>query len=221
MLRIQTSVSKERRAHRVMILLLAVLGASIAAPCLAWGPYTRAGWVVGVAYGPGQAKITGADSLETGWLSGPAQTIRVGRMFGPRMKIGYEHQAWLREQGFQSLKIRAGTQLEALAVTAYLGRPSSAWGGLFVTAGGGYAHCRLTFLEPLAPGESPIGDTFEVVFLQDEFGWGGFAGAGYEFQISRSFAAGVMFSYNHLGIGGSIYDTADFIPLTANLNWSF
>jgi opacity protein-like surface antigen len=207
--------------RRLVTHLLVVSGLSVAAgPSLA-GPYTRAGWVVGVAYGPGQAKIHGADSLATGWLLGPAQSIRIGRMFGPLVKLGYEHQAWLREQGFQSLKIRAGTQLEALAATAYLGQPGSAWSGLYVTAGGGYAHCRLTLLEPLAPGESPIGETYEVVSLKDEFGWGGFAGMGYEFQISRTFAAGVMLSYNHLDIGDEIYDTADFVPLVANLNWSF
>ena len=208
--------------RRLMIAVLAVSGLSaVAAPALAWGPYTREGWVVGVAYGPGRAKISGFDSLATGWLEGPAQSIRIGRMFGPFAKVGFEHQAWLREQGFQSVKIRAGTQLEALGVTAYPARPGSGWSGLFVTAGGGYAHCRLTLLEPLAPGESSIGDTHEVVFKQDEFGWGVFGGMGYEFQISRTFAAGVMLSYNHLDIGDEIYDTADFVPLTASLNWSF
>ena len=208
--------------RRMMVVLLAALGPSVAAePAIAGRPFTREGWVVGVAYGPGRARIHGADSLSTGWLDGPAQSIRIGRMFGPRVKVGFEHQAWLREQGFHSLKIRAGTQLEALAMTAYLGPPGSAWSGLFFTAGGGYAHCRLTLLEPLAPGESAIGDTYEVVFKQDEFGWGGFGGIGYEFQISRSFAAGLVLSYNHLAIGDEIFDTADFVPLTASLNWSF
>ena len=208
------------RSLSIVFLVLAGLSLSAGA-CSAGGPYTREGWAFGVAYGPGRAKIHGADSLETGWLDGPAQSIRIGRMFGPRVKIGYEHQAWLREQGFHDLKIRAGTQLEALGVTWFPGRTTSAWGGLFVTAGGGWAHARLTFLEPLAPGESAIGDTYETVFLKDEYGWGAFGGVGYEFQISRTFAAGVTLSYNHLDIGDVIYDTADFVPLTASLNWSF
>jgi hypothetical protein len=205
----------------VTALLVAIGIATWAAPSPAQESRQRH-WTVGIAYGPGQAKITGGnDSLTTGWLDGPAQSVRIGRNFGPLWRVGYEHQAWLHEQGFYDHKLRAGTQLEALAVTAHLGRPGSALGGLFLTAGGGYAHCRLTLLEPLAPGESAIGDTYEIVEKKDEFGWGGFGGAGYEFRISRSFSAGVMISYNYLDIGDVIFDTATFVPLVANLNWSF
>ena len=208
--------------RHVFVLLLTAIGLLVAAaPGLALKPNTREGWVVGVAYGPGRAQIRGSDSLNTGWLEGPAQSIRIGRMFGPRLKVGYEHQAMLREQGFKDLKIRAGMQLEAIGVTAFMARPGSAWSGLYVTAGGGYAHCRLTFLEPLAPGESAIGDTYEAVFKQDEFGWGGFGGMGYDLQISRSLAASAMLSYNYLGIGGNLFDTVQFVPLVASLNWSF
>ena len=208
--------------RHVFALLLAiaflVIGTS---PALALKPVTREGWKVGVAYGPGQARIKGSDSLDIGALKGLAQSIRVGRMFGGRFLVGYEHQAWVREQGFHDLKVRAGTQLEALGVTTFLAKPGSAWGGLYVAVGGGRAHCRLTFLEPLAPGESAIGDTYEVVFMQDEFGWGGYGALGYDMQITRSFAAGLMASYNYLDIGGGIYDTVKFTPIVANLNWSW
>lgn len=208
--------------HIVAILLVAIGLSAGATLSTAQGPHSRDGWTVGVAYGPARARITGGnDSLSTGWLEGPAQSIRIGRSFGPFVRVGFEHQAWLREQGFHDEKLHAGTQLEALGVTTYLGRPGSALGGLFLTAGGGYAHCRLTLLEPLAPGESEIGDTHRVVYTKDEFGWGGFGGMGYEFRISRSFSAGLMISYNYLDIGDEIYDTAKFVPLMANLNWSF
>jgi hypothetical protein len=207
----------------VVAILLAAAGLSTAvAPSRAQGPTSPAHWTVGVAYGPARAKITGGnDSLSTGWLEGPAQSVRIGRSFGPFVRAGYEHQAWLREQGLRDEKLRVGTQLEALAVTTYLGRPGTALGGIYLMAGGGYAHCRLTLLEPLAPGESAIGETYEIVFKKDEFGWGGFGGMGYEFRISRSFFAGLMISYNYLDIGDQIYDTATFVPLVANLNWSF
>ena len=206
----------------VFTILLAAIGLSAGVTlCLAQELHSRDGWTVGVAYGPAKAKVEGDGSLSTGWMEGPAQSIRIGRMFGSFARVGYEHQAWLREQGLKSLKVRAGTQLEALGVTAYLGRPGSALGGLFLTAGGGYAHCRLTFLEPLAPGESKIGDTYEEVYKKDEFGWGAFGGLGYENHISRSFAAGLAISYNYLDIGDEIFDTAEFVPLMANLNWSF
>jgi len=201
---------------------LVAIGLGAPASSSAQEPHARDHWTVGVAYGPGTAKITGGnDSLSTGWLEGPAQSVRIGHSVGPFARAGYEHQAWLREQGFHDHKLRAGTQLEALALTAYLGRPGSALGGLYLTAGGGYAHCRLTLLEPLAPGESDIGDTYRIVAKQDEFGWGGFGGVGYEFRISRSFSAGLMISYNYLDIGDEVFDTATFVPLMANLNWSF
>lgn len=206
----------------VVTLLLAAIGlASSAASSTAQGS-ERDHWTVGVAYGPAKAKITGGnDSLNTGWLEGPAQSIRIGRNVGAHFTVGFEHQAWVREQGFHDLKIRAGTQLEALGLTAHLGPPGTGLGGLFVTAGAGWAHCRLTLLEPLAPGESAIGDTYEAIFKQDEFGWGGFGGLGYEFRITRAFSAGVVTSYNYLDIGDDIFDTATFVPLLANLNWSF
>jgi hypothetical protein len=206
----------------VTILLAAVGFLATAAPSPAQGRHSPALWTVGVAYGPAKAKLTGvSDSLTTDWLEGPAQAVRIARNFGSIVRLGYEHSAWLREQGAYALKIRAGAQLEALSVTAHLGRPGSATGGLYVTAGGGWAHCRLTFLEPLPPGKSAIGDTYEIVYKKDEFGWGGFGGLGYEFRISRSFFAGAMISYDYLDIGDAIFDTATFVPLVANLNWSF
>lgn len=207
--------------HVFASLLAISLLAIASSPALALKPITREGWKVGVAYGPGRAEIKGSDSLDIGSLKGLAQSIRVGRMFRGRFLVGYEHQAWVREQGFHDLKVRAGTQLEALGVTTFLANPASAWGGLYVAVGGGRAHCRLTFLEPLAPGESAIGDTYEVVFKQDEFGWGGYGAVGYDMQITRSFAAGLMASYNYLDIGGSLYDTVHFTPIVANLNWSW
>jgi hypothetical protein len=208
--------------RHVLALLLAIAFLAIGAdPAHALKPVMREGWTVGVAYGPGRAQIAGADSLDIGSLKGLAQSIRVGRMFGSRFRIGYEHQAWVREQGLYDLKLRAGTQLEALGVTAFLARPGSAWDGLFVAVGAGRAHCRLTLLEPLAPGESAIGDTYEVVFKQDEFGWGGYGALGYDLQITRHFAAGLMASYNYLDIGGSLFDTVQFTPVVANLNWSW
>ena len=207
----------------VVTLLLAAVGLlASAAPSPAQDRHSPALWTVGVAYGPAKARITGvSDSLTTGWLEGPAQAVRIARDFGPYVRLGYEHQAWLREQGFNDLKIRAGAQLEALSVTTHLGRRGSAIGGLYVTAGGGWAHCRLTFLEPIPPGKSSIGDTHEIVYKKDEFGWGGFGGIGYEFRISRSFSAGALASANFLDIGDEIFDTVKFVPLLANLNWSF
>jgi hypothetical protein len=205
-----------------MLLLLALGTLCVATASLAGSPPKREGWVVGVAYGTGRAKLHGSDSLKTsGWIAGPAQSIRLGFMVNPTLMISYEHQAWLREQGLQALKVRASVQLEALAVTGYPVPAGTWWNGFYYTAGAGWAHDRLTLLEPLAPGESAIGNTYEPIFSKDEYGWGWYGGLGYEIRISRNFATCILATYNATNIGGSIYDRAEFIPVVASLNWSF
>ena len=213
--------STASRARHRFVLAAALTLLAMPARSRAEAPHGHDKWALGLAYGPASAQITGSDSLTTDWLNGPAQSMRFGRMLNPSLKLGFEHQAYLREQGFHDLKIRAGLQLEALGITGYPGRAGTAWSGLFVTGGLGWAHCRLTFLEPLAPGESPIGDTYESIFKQDEYGWGWFGGLGYELPISRNFTAGALLTYNRVNIDGSIFDHAQFVPLVANLNWSF
>ena len=92
-------------------------------------------------------------------------------------------------------------------------------------AGGGYAHGRLSLLEPVEyeeGAEIPGGaETFHEIFKSDEGGWSAFAGTGYEFRISSAFAAGVSVSYNYLDIGADIYDKVRFVPVTMHLNWYF
>src|SRR5215510_14355638 len=104
--------------------------------------YNRQGWQFGVAYGPARAQLDGGTDprfqpIRTSRREGPAQNIRIGYMLNPRLKSGYEHIAWLKEQGVTvdpaepQYKIRVGSQLEALAFTHYFGAPSSAWSGLY------------------------------------------------------------------------------------------
>ena len=202
------------------VLLVAIGLSAVPGASLAREAHWREGGVVGLAYGPAKAKIQ-SDSLGTEWLEGPAQSVRLGWMLNRSLKVGFEHQAWLREQGVQDLKVRAGVQLEALGLTVYPWSPGKALAGFYAIAGGGYAHCRLTFLEPLDPGESPIGNTYEPIWVKDENGWGWFGGLGYELPITRTFTASAMLTYNAVDIGGEVYDSAQFVPLTASINWSF
>ena len=51
------------------------------------------------------------------------------------------------------------------------------------------------------------------------FDW--FGGLGWEYQVTRTFAASAMLSYNRVDIGGSAFDSAQFVPLVASLNWNF
>src|SRR5512139_1140736 len=207
---------------RVLLVVLAVVLVLSAMPgaAVAREARWREGGVIGLAYGPARAKIEG-DSLESKWLEGPAQSLRLGWMLHRTVKLGYEHQAWLREQGVYDLKVHAGVQLEALALTVFPWSPGKWTAGFYGIGGGGYAHCRLTFLERLAPGESPIGNTYEAVWQTDEDGWGWFAGLGYELPITRTFSASAMLTYNAVEIGGDVFGSAQYVPLTASLNWSF
>lgn len=207
--------------RRLLPLLVVALGlAAVPGVSSARQSHWREGGVLGLAYGPARAKIQ-SDSLATDWIEGPAQSVRLGWMLNRTFKLGYEHQAWLREQGVYDLKVHAGVQLEALALTVFPWSPGKWTAGFYGIGGGGYAHCRLTFLERLEPGESAIGNTYEPVWQTDEDGWGWFAGLGYELPITRTFSASAMLTYNAVEIGGDVYDSAQYVPLTASLNWSF
>src|SRR5262245_34518539 len=84
--------------------------------------YNSQGWQYGVASGPARAQLDGGTDprfqpIRTSWREGPAQNIRLGYMLNPRLKFGYEHLAWLKEQGVvvdpaePQRKIRVGAQL--------------------------------------------------------------------------------------------------------------
>ena len=208
-------------------------GAPIAAVCLllallpagraqAIQPVERDDWSVGLAWGLGSGSVT-FDELQTptDWAKGGSPQMRVGRRLNSHLMLGVELRQWLNETGLADYKIRGNVQNLSLVLTAYPGSATNLTSGLYLQAGGGFSHGRLSGLEPIEGGENEWGETYEVIYKHDAQGWGAVVGAGYEFRLSRHCAAGLAVSYNFLSFDDDVFDEAEFVPASLNLNWYF
>lgn len=207
-------------AVAALLMLAALPGASGAWP----KSHERDGWLTGLSYGYGVAKITGGENnLRSDWEWGPTPQLRIARMLNQHIALGLEHQIWFDEQGFQDLRVRASMQALNAAVTIFPGRPQSALGGLYAQIGGGISNSRLIVLEPLPPDPDrpPSAEKNEVVFKKDETGPSLFLGLGYEFRVTRHFAPGVSISYNHLFVNDEVFEKVTYWPYALHLNWYF
>jgi len=186
------------------------------------GPVERHGWTVGLATRVGRAdvKLKGAP-VELDWARGASPEFRVGKMLGDHWMVGLQNRQWLNEGGRDTLKVRGNVQNFGLLVTAFPGSTTNMASGLFVQIGGGFAHGRLSALEPYEGGANEWGETHEVLEKHDAQGWGASAGLGYEFRLASHFAAGVSTTYNYLEFDDEIYDRVEFFTSGLNLNWYF
>jgi hypothetical protein len=221
------STMRHRSARRSAALLTLAIVAGIAFPPggLAQGihPVERQDWTLGLAYGVGRASVElNADVASTDWTQGGSPQFRVGRMIGDHLMIGVEDRQWLDEGGLGEYKVRANLQNVSFVVTAYPGRTTDWTSGFFVQVGGGYAHARLSGLEPYEGGSNEWGETYEVVYKHDAGGWGAVFGLGYELRLSRHFAAGIATSYNLLRFDDDeVFKEVETFPGGLNLNWYF
>lgn len=188
-------------------------------------PVERHDWVVGLAYGVGRASVemdaSVAAAASMDWDRGGSPQFHVGRMIGRHLMLGIEDQQWLNEGGLGEYKVRGNVQNVCLVLTAYPGRTEDMTSGFFLRLGGGYAHGRLSGLEPYEGGANEWEETYEVIYKHDAGGWGATIGAGYEFRISRHFAAGVTTSYNILRFDDDVYEEVEFFPGGLHFNWYF
>jgi hypothetical protein len=193
-------------------------------------PVERHDWAVGLAWGLGNGSVTLVDQAEgTDWARGGSPQLRVGRRVGSHLMVGLENRQWLNEAGYQDYKIRGNVQNLCLVLTAYPGRATDLTSGLYVQAGYGWAHGRLSGLEPIDGGPHEVddtganewGETYEVIYKHDAGGWGAVLGLGYEFRINRHCAAGLAVSYNFLSFDDDVFEEAEFVPASLNLNWYF
>jgi len=192
------------------------------APAQAARPVERHDWSVGLAYGVGHASLEFNEAApSTDWSRGGSPQFRVGRMIGHHLMFGIEDRQWLNEGGLKGYKVRGNMQNLCLVLTAYPGRTTDLTSGIFLQLGGGYAHGRLTGLEPFEGGSNEWGETYEVVYKHDAGGWGAMVGIGYEFSLSRHFAAGIATSYNVLRFDDDLFERTEFFPGGLNLNWYF
>ncbi len=188
----------------------------------AGGPVERHGWSVGLATRVGRAdvELKGAP-IDLDWSRGGSPEFRVGKMLGDHWMIGLQNRQWLNEGGLAGYKLRGNVQNFGLVLTAFPGSTTNMASGIFLQAGGGLAHGRISALEPYPGGPNEWGETYELLAKTDEDGWGASVGAGYEFRISSHFAAGVSTTYNYLEFDDDVYDTVKFFSSGLNLNWYF
>jgi hypothetical protein len=90
-----------------------------------------------------------------------------------------------------------------------------AGGYLNLGAGPAVARVDSAIVDTLGSGEDPD----EVV--KYEWGWGYFAGGGYEFRFLSYVAAGLSLNYVYTSNKGEIVNSTRIWPLAFTLNWYF
>jgi len=217
------------RTHRSLVILLLVAGlVAFATPRSHAADNDRTGWMVGVGFLLGHADIKSNTDFDTGWVSGVTPQFRFGYMVvEQQLLVSVENKQWTREKGnlpttqpppgADFIKYQVGAQVFNLALTAFPGRPESFWGGFYVNVGAGPAVARLdsAVVDTLYSGEDPI----ETVNY--EWGWGYFAGGGYEYRFVGNVAAGLSFNYVYSSIKGEFVDRTKILTWAFNLNWYF
>lgn len=193
-------------------------------PAEAGAPHLREGVTFGVGVGVSKGRIDvyqggEGQTVQSGWEKGVTPQFRVGyAVVKNHLLLTLGNQQWLYEQGvLADDKLRINAQNWSLVATWCPFNPHSATGGIYVNAGIGYANTRLTILEPIE--EDEHGNTFEEIFKSDEFGTAYQVGLGYEFRLTKLFAAGLSASYIYQDTGGEIFDHTEVVPLNLTLNW--
>ena len=190
-----------------------------AGPASALKPHVRDGWLVGVSYGYSEGNIDWANLDQGAYKGGAVPQIRFGRMLSRKLALGLEYHGWMLEKGFVPYKFRSSLQSVTLAVTWYPGNSGSALEGFFMRAGAGYGWAGFTIVEidEIPPDHVPLEQ--EHGTRKDEAGIGYNFQLGYEFRLSRAFAAGLGLGFDYLSINDVIYESAYYFPITLTATW--
>ncbi len=204
------------------LILLAIIGLMVclnAGSASALKPHVREGWLVGVSYGYSEGNIDWGVADEGAYKGGAVPQIRFGRMFSRKLALGLEYHGWMLEKGFVPYKFRSSLQTVTLAVTWYPGNSGSALEGFFIRAGAGYGWAGFTIVEidEIPPDHVPLEQ--EHGTRKDEAGIGYNFQLGYEFRLSRAFAAGLGLGFDYLSINDVIYESAYYFPITLTATW--
>ena len=204
------------------LILLAIIGLMVclnAGSASALKPHVREGWLVGVSYGYSEGNIDWGVADEGAYKGGAVPQIRFGRMFSRKLALGLEYHGWMLEKGFVPYKFRSSLQTVTLAVTWYPGNSGSALEGFFMRAGAGYGWAGFTIVEidEIPPDHVPLEQ--EHGTRKDEAGIGYNFQLGYEFRLSRAFAAGLGLGFDYLSINDVIYESAYYFPITLTATW--
>lgn len=212
----------------VTLLLAVALSLLNSTPTLASPPSERSGWMAGMGFLIGSAKITSNTNFEPDWLTNITPQWRFGRMLVKnRLLLSIENKQWTAERGNQPsqppppgadfVKYQIGTQIYGLALTAFPGNPDNLSGGFLIDAGFGPAVARVdtAVVDTLYSGEDPA----ETVAY--EWGWGYFVGGGYEYRFLQSAAAGLTLNYIYTSNKGTYIEKTNVWALAFTLNWYF
>jgi len=197
----------------------------ILAVCLQTGwaeagkPQTRDGWLVGLSYGYSAGHIAWSTETEGSYKGGATPQMRFGKMISKSVALGLDYHGWMLEKGEVPVKLRSSLQSVSLTATWYPGHGGSALDGFYLRGGGGFAWAGITFIEIDEEPQDHVPLSQEHGTRFDETGLGLNFQAGYEFRVSKSFAAGLGLGFNYLSIGREFYDTAYYFPVTLTGIW--
>lgn len=217
--------------HSIVAGALAVLLAvMLGVPVQALEAHERDSWLVGISYGYSKGHITFGDgsSPERELSGGATPQFRVGRMLGSKFALGLDYNGWVLEGAALDQdpdseyieSIRSSLQNVSLTGTWYPGGGGdTSLGGFYVRGGVGYAWAGLAFvdIDKVPPEHVPLDQ--EHGDRTDESGVALSGQVGYEFRLTRSFAAGLGVGVNYLSIGKEIYDSAYYVPFTLTGIW--
>jgi hypothetical protein len=161
--------------------------------------------MLGLSVGGGPGKFKNATGEDSSTESGGVFDFRVGRTITPKVLLSGEFDTWQRSEGsldFWFFNFAA-------CATFYPGNPDAGSGGFYLRGGIGYGSVDV---------DENLGNS-TLTFSEEGFGL--LAAAGYEFRLTRRFALGAGTGINYLSISGDVFDTAQFVPIVADLNWYF
>lgn len=206
--------------YLILLALVSLMVCLQAGPASALKPHVREGWLVGVSYGYSEGNIDWGSVDQGAYKGGAVPQIRFGRMLSRKLALGVEYHGWMLEKGtVEKGKLRSSLQSVTLAVTWYPGNSGSALEGFFMRGGAGYGWAGLTEVEidEIPPEHVPLEQ--EHGTRKDESGLGFNFQLGYEFRLSRAFAAGLGLGFDYLSINDEIYKSAYYFPVTLTATW--
>lgn len=209
-----------QKQNRAVVLALVCLTVFLVADsAMAGKPHVREGWMVGVAYGYSEGNIDWTAREEAQYSGGATPQMRFGKMISSKVALGLDYHGWMLEEGEVPLKIRSSLQSASLTGTWYPGDPESTLGGFYVRGGAGYAWASLSFIEIDEEPQEHVPLDQEHGTRFDEGGVAFNLQLGYEFRLSKSFAAGLGAGFDYLSINRDIYTSAYYFPLTLTGVW--
>jgi len=198
-----------------------VVAIALASPAAAMHPHPREAWSVGVGFGYSDGNFEFGpelDGVQGRSTTGISPQVRFGRMLGQNFMLGLNYEGWVIEAGDVTQpdvdeRVRLSLQGVSLGLTWFPGDPHTAAGGFFVRGGAGFGWGRfvVSLIEPDLEQKQELAINETGLVLN--------TAVGYEFRVSRHFAAGASLNANYLDIGKDIFDRGWFFPATFVLNW--